>query len=171
MKSYLIKILAGLNSFALTITSIFLSFIAPIQGLVFLSIILCLFDFLTKIYLVYRQKGFKAIESKKMGDTGFKILFYCSLLIVLQLIHNIFFVEFGHSILSTIFDPENVETMMKLNITSVGAFLIIVREIKSIDENWESFSGWSFIETVASKFSWFFKLKNGTTTSKKTTEG
>lgn len=167
-KSYLLKILAGCQNLLLALGSILAGFFAPIQGLIFLSFILCLLDFLTKIYLVYKKEGFKAVQSKKMESTGFKMLFYACLLSALQLVHILFFVDYGGAIFNVIFTPDTVETIMKLNIASVGAFLIVMRELKSIDENWESFSGWSFIETVNSKFSWIFKLRteNENNTSK-----
>ena len=166
IKTHLLKLFASIKNYLVLSFSVIASFLAPIQGLIFLSFILCLMDFMFKIILVARAEGWSAIESKKMGDTGYKMAFYCALIILLQLIHNLFFVDFGHSILTVMFDETTVTNLMKLNVASVGAFLIIVREVKSIDENWESFSGWSFIETVSGKFSWIFKFKNNETNAK-----
>ena len=162
MKEYLIKLLAGLKGYIAPILSMFAAFIAPIQGLIFLALMLCLADFLIKVYLVAKKEGFKAIESKKMGDTGLKMGFYCTLLIILQLTHNLFILDFGRNILNFIFETPTVDLIMQVNIASIGAFLIIVREFKSIDETWETFSGWSFIKSVTDRFSWVFKMKNGT---------
>jgi len=67
MKSYLIKILAGFKNGFLTLMSVFAGFIAPIQGLIFLSVMLCLMDFLVKIYLVGKKKGLKQSNLKKWG--------------------------------------------------------------------------------------------------------
>jgi len=167
MRTYLLKMLAGTKNLVITLCSIFASFIAPIQGLIFLAVMLCLADFLVKLYVVAKKEGFKAIESRKMGDTGLKMAFYCGLLVILQLTHNLFFLDFGRNILNVIFEPSTVDSIMQLNMAAVGAFLIIVREFKSIDENWESLSGWSFIKSVSDKFSWIFKFKNGSTTSEK----
>lgn len=171
MQTYLLKLLATCKNGIILIFSILASFIAPIQGLIFLSFVLCAMDFLVKLYVIQRVEGFKAIKSKKIGDTLFKALFYCTTLIVLQLTQVLFFVDFGEHILNMMFQSTTVEGLMKINLASFGAFLIIIREIKSIDENWESFSGWSFIESVTNKFSWVFKLKNGITTKEDDTKG
>jgi hypothetical protein len=164
IQTYLAKVFAGCKSLVVAFFSVIANFLVPIQGLIFLAITLCLMDFLIKIYLVYRKDGRKAITSKKMEDTGFKMLFYSALLIMLKLVQDLFFRDFGHGLFGLLFSVENTNTIMSLNLASVGAFLIIVREAKSIDENWEQFSGWSFIETVFSKTSWLFKFKNGTDT-------
>jgi multisubunit Na+/H+ antiporter MnhC subunit len=160
--NYLAKVLTGMKSLGIAFFSVIANFLFPIQGLIFLAITLCLMDFLIKIYLVYRKDGRKAITSKKMEDTGFKMLFYSTLLIMLKLVQDLFFKDFGHGLFGLLFSVENTNTIMSLNLASVGAFLIIIREAKSIDENWEQFSGWSFIESITSRASWLFKLKDGT---------
>jgi hypothetical protein len=160
--NYLAKVLAGFKSLVIAFFSVLANFLFPIQGLIFLAITLCLMDFLIKIYLVYRKYGRKAITSKRMEDTGFKMLFYSALLIMLKLVQDLFFKDFGHGLFGLLFSVENTNMIMSLNLASVGAFLIIIREAKSIDENWEEFSNWSFIESITSKASWLFKLKDGT---------
>jgi len=159
--NYLTKVFAGCKDLVVAFFSVIANFLVPIQGLIFLAITLSLLDFLVKLYLVYRKDGRKAITSKKMEDTGFKMLFYSALLVMLKLVQDLFFKDFGHGLFSLLFSVENTNTIMSLNLASIGAFLIIIRECKSIDENWESFSGWSFIETVTSKFTLPFK-SNGT---------
>lgn len=155
--TYLTKVFAGTKNLVIAFFSIIANFLVPIQGLIFLAIMLSLLDFLVKIYLVYRKDGRKAITSKKMEDTGFKMLFYSALLVMLKMVQDLFFKDFGHGLFSLLFSVENTNTIMSLNLASVGAFLIIIRECKSIDENWETFSGWSFIETITSKFTLPFK--------------
>lgn len=162
--TYLTKVLAGCKDLIIAFLSVIANFLVPIQGLIFLAIFLSLLDFLVKLYLVYRKDGRKAITSKKMEDTGFKMLFYSALLVILKLVQDLFFKDFGHGILSLLFSVENVTIIMSLNLASIGAFLIIIRECKSIDENWESFSGWSFIETITSKFTLPFKKRDGNKT-------
>lgn len=164
--AYLTKVLAGCKNLVIAFLSVIANFLVPIQGLIFLAITLSLFDFLIKLYLVYRKEGRKAITSKKMEDTGFKMLFYSALLIMLKLVQDLFFKDFGNGLFGLLFSVENTNTIMSLNLASVGAFLIIIRECKSIDENWETFSGWSFIESITSKASWLFKLKDGTDSKK-----
>lgn len=158
--AYLTKVLAGCKNFVVAFLSVLANFLVPIQGLIFLAITLSLFDFLIKLYLVYRKEGRKAITSKKMEDTGFKMLFYSALLIMLKLVQDLFFKDFGHGIFGLLFSVENTNTIMSLNLASVGAFLIIIREAKSIDENWEYFSGWSFMETITNKFTLPFKSED-----------
>lgn len=166
IKTYLAKVFAGSKSFIIAFFSMIANFFIPIQGLIFLAITLCLLDFFIKIYLVYRKDGRKAITSKKMEDTGFKMLFYSALLVMLKLVQDLFFKDFGQGLIGLLFSVDNTHIIMSLNLASVGAFLIIIRECKSIDENWEMFSGWSFIETVTSKAGWLFKRKdNGTDTT------
>lgn len=160
MITYLTKVLAGCKNLVIAFFSVIANFLFPIQGLIFLAIALSLLDFLVKLYLVYRKDGRKAITSKKMEDTGFKILFYSALLIMLKLVQDLFFRDFGHGILNLLFSLEHTNMLMSLNLASIGAFLIIIRECKSIDENWETFSGWSFIETITKKFTLPFKKKN-----------
>ena len=160
MMTYLTKVLAGCKNLVIAFFSVIANFLIPIQGLIFLAIMLSLLDFLVKLYLVCRKDGRKAITSKKMEDTGFKMLFYSALLVMLKLVQDLFFKDFGHGIFSLLFSAENTSILMSLNLASIGAFLIIIRECKSIDENWETFSGWSFIETVTSKFTLPFKKKD-----------
>jgi hypothetical protein len=162
--TYLTKVLAGCKDLIIAFLSVVANFLVPIQGLIFLAIFLSLLDFLVKLYLVYRKDGRKAITSKKMEDTGFKMLFYSALLVMLKLVQDLFFKDFGHGIFSLLFSVENTNIIMSLNLASIGAFLIIIRECKSIDENWESFSGWSFIETITNKFTLPFKSTNGNNT-------
>lgn len=94
-----------------------------------------------------------------MGETGYKMIFYSVLLIVLQLVNDLFIRDHAQSILSIFFEIASIDVMMKVNIASFGAALIILRELKSIDENWESFSGWSFIKSISDKISTILKWK------------
>lgn len=160
MKFYFIGLLKTLKSSIVSAFSILCAFLAPIGDLLFFISILVLMDFITGV--MASRKRNEVTSSNKMFNSLIKLICYFGILII-----GIVFDEFAVKIFKTqLFDhlfsfflsEESIETLFKFKLAAVGAFIIVVREFQSIDENWLVIRGWSFINTGKQLFDKFTKL-------------
>jgi len=125
-------------------------FLAPIAELIFAAILFAFLDFITAIAAAYKRNI--PVTSEKMGDTFPKIILY-SLSIIFVHYLDVFLVQqvkfgFLDHIFRIFLDEDRISSLNNVKLTTAIAFLIIVREMKSIDENWQVFFGWGFWKTI-----------------------
>lgn len=101
LKTYFYKLLSFTNNISIKLGAILAGFFSPIQGIIFLCMILAFMDFFIKLYVVYTTEGREAIKSKKMEDTLYKILFYSAAITVIHLVDVIFVKDVGADIAVT----------------------------------------------------------------------
>lgn len=162
MKFYLIGLLKTLKSSIVSAFSVLFAFLAPIGDLLFFISILVLMDFITGI-IASRKKG-QVTTSNKMFNSLIKLTCYFGILVI-----GIVFDEFAVKVFKTqlfdhllgfVFSEESINTLFKFKLAAVGAFIIVVREFQSIDENWFVIRGWSFINTGKELFDKFTEITN-----------
>ena len=161
LKTYFYKLLSFTNNISIKLGAILAGFFSPIQGIIFLCMILAFMDFLIKPYVVYTTEGREAIKSKKMEDTLYKILFYSAAITVIHLVDIIFVKDVGADLFKMLFNDSAAEILIKLKLAAGVAFIIILRELKSIDESWEQKFGWSFLTIAQEQVKAIFKFRHG----------
>jgi hypothetical protein len=67
--------------------------------------------------------------------------------------------DIGFDFLKLILQDDMAANLLNFKLAGALAFVIMLRELKSIDESWEEKFGWSFYKTVESKISLIFRLK------------
>lgn len=149
MKFYFISLLETLKNSLITGLSIFMAFIAPIGDLLFFITLLVASDFVTGI-IAAKHKG-ELRTSTKMFNSIVKTFSYFGVLIVGflfdKLTVNVFKTQLFENMLSIFLTQDSIDTIFKFKLAALVSFIIIVREFKSIDENWYVIRGWSFFET------------------------
>lgn len=160
LKTYFYKLLSFTNNISIKLGAILAGFFSPIQGIIFLCMILAFMDFFIKLYVVYTTEGREAIKSKKMEDTLYKILFYSAAITVVHLVDIIFVKDVGADLFKMLFNDSAAEILVKLKLAAGVAFIIILRELKSIDESWEQKFGWSFLTIAQEQVKAIFKFRN-----------
>ena len=133
------------------------SFFAPVAGIILTAILLGIVDFIIKVSAVYKKEGLGSITSSKMRDTIQKLILYAVLIILMHIIDIVFLQELKINLFNHILNKETIESLDKIKLSAIVAFVIAIREIKSIDENWKYALGWSFLETIENMLT---KLKN-----------
>lgn len=166
LKTYFYKLLSFTNNISIKLGAILAGFFSPIQGMIFLCIMLAFMDFFIKVYVVYTTEGHEAIKSKKIEDTLYKILFYSAAIIVIHLIDIVFVKDVGADLFKMLFNDSAAEILMKLKLSAGVAFIIILRELKSIDESWEQKFGWSFLVVAQEQIKIIFKFRHGINATK-----
>lgn len=161
LKTYFYKLLSFTNNISIKLGAILAGFFSPIQGIIFLCMILAFMDFFIKLYVVYTTEGREAIKSKKMEDTLYKILFYSAAITVIHLVDVIFVKDVGADLFKMLFNDSAAEILVKLKLAAGVAFIIILRELKSIDESWEQKFGWSFLTIAQEQVKAIFKFRHG----------
>lgn len=143
LKSYLFSLFTTLKNSFISAASVFTAFVAPIGDLLFFVCFLILIDFITGVTAA-KYKG-EIRTSGKMIKSAYKMFFYTSLLMVMHSFDHFVEMNFKPNLLNVIVGDEGVETVNQFKFLAALAFLLIVRELKSIDENWNFIFGWSFI--------------------------
>lgn len=145
LKSYLIPLLTTLKNSFISAASVFTAFIAPIGDLLLFVSLLIIADFITGVTAAkYRDE---VRTSAKMIKSVYKMSFYIIALIGMQLFDNLTKSLFHPHLLNIIIGTENASTLAEFKFLAALSFIIIIRELKSIDENWQTIFGWSFINT------------------------
>lgn len=125
--------------------TVFSAFLAPIGDLLFFVSALVLVDFVTGIIAAKYRKEVR--ESKKMMRSVYKFSLYIMVLMLAHLFDRTTSEMFQSQLLSLLFNPERLETISHFKFFAAIAFIIVVREMKSIDENWACIFSWSFTTT------------------------
>lgn len=162
LKKYLIdlffKIFIYFKNTYVIVSTLIISFFCPIQKLIFLCIVLAILDLFVKLYVVYNTKGYDEIKSSKISNTLFKIVFYSVSMIVVHGIDLWFVKDIGFDFLKIILGVDLAQKLLSFKLVGGIAFIIMIRELKSIDESWEEKFGWSFFKTIESRLP-MFKIK------------
>lgn len=150
MKFYILGLLKTLKSSLISALSIILAFLAPIGDLLVFITILVLMDFITGI-VAAKYRG-EVRTSNKMFNSYIKLVSYFGILLIGILFDEfamkVFKTQMFDHILSFFLSGESIETLFKFKLVALVSFIIVVREFKSIDENWYTIRGWSFISTT-----------------------
>jgi Bacteriophage holin family len=158
---YLEQLLFSLKDTIILIMSILSAFLGPVNELIFSVFLLCLVDFATGVFSSYKTKTL--ITSSRMGDTIVKFALYGSVIIMFHYLDQHFINNIKEnvfdSLLSKIIDGDVYKQYSSIKLASLAAFLMVIREFKSIDENWEKSFKWSFIKTFKNMFSFLNKFK------------
>ncbi len=161
-KTYFIKLLALLKNTYIIIGGLVTSFLAPVAGIIFTAILLGIVDFIIRLTAVYKKEGLEEIKSAKMYSTIQKLVMYALLILVMHVMDIVFLQDIRINLLDHIMSKQTLDHAYKFKLSSIVAFVIVVREVKSIDENWKYALGWSFLETAEQIF---IKLKTLTKTN------
>jgi phage-related holin len=146
-KTYFISLIATLKHWFVFLASVFCAFLAPIGDLLYFVSLLVIADFITGVVAAkYRNQK---RESIKMARSIYKIVFYLIALMMAQLFDNQFQSLFRPHLLSVVVDEQSSQSLIEFKFLAALSFIIIVRELKSIDENWESIFNWGFGTTVS----------------------
>lgn len=162
IKSYFISLLASLKNSFIAAASVFSAFVAPIGDLLGFVSILIIADFITGV-IAAKYKG-EVRSSAKMMRSVYKMLFYTLALMLMQMFDGFTKTLFKPHLISLVLDTNSIETLNEFKFLAALAFIIVIRELKSIDENWQHIFGWSFISygvnIYDSVISILLKLKN-----------
>jgi hypothetical protein len=156
---YLWKLIIPLKKTLIAVFTALAGFFLPIQPLVIVATTLSLFDWMIKLYCIYSVEGKAGIKSKKMEATFLKIIVYALFLSVLFVVDVFFIKTKCHDFFALIFAEETADALTKIQFASIGTFMILMREAKSVDENWEMAFGYSPIDSVRNIFGKFLKWK------------
>ena len=159
MKFYILGLLKSLKSSLIASLSILSAFLAPIGDLLMFISLMIMVDFITGIIAAkYRNQK---RTSLKMFDSVIKFITYIGIVtfafVFDETISKTFHSQLLSNVLSFFMTDESINTLSKFKLAAAISFIIVVREFKSIDENWYSIRGWSFIETTTTIFN---KIKN-----------
>lgn len=160
MKSYIIKLLLATKNWLFTIASGFASFLIPLQPLIIVATLMALLDYMVKVYCILRTDGWDGVKSNRMKDTMQKIVLYAMFLFVIYTVDMLFVKTAMIQISELLFNDYLTHLLTKLSFTSLATAMILFREAKSIDENWEQAFGISYFKIISDKFGWIFKLKS-----------
>ena len=168
MESIMKVVLMAKNWFFALIAG-FASFLIPLQPLVTVTFLTALLDWWVKLYCIYKSEGIESVKSNRMKDTFYKILLYFAFLFVVHTI-DVLFIKPTLVGMIHYFDFQSLaDFLTRFSATSIVTAMILLREGKSIDENWEQAFGISYIKIFTERFSWLFKSKSNDTNSSKNT--
>ena len=94
-----------------------------------------------------------------MQDTMYKIVLYAFFLFVLYTVDVLFIKTAFLDLIRLFVDDHTALFVGKAQLVIIGTVMIMIREVKSIDENWCTAFGVSFLNVIYDKFLWLFKLK------------
>lgn len=150
--TYLTKLLVLLKNWTFVLFATLADFLLPLSPLIIVSVILAIFDWVLKLYCVYKLEGKSGIKSNKMQDTFYKIIIYALFLIVLFTVDQLFIKTALYDLFALFMDETYAMYMTKIQLSTIGTFMIIARESKSFDENWEAAFGFSPISYAIDLF-------------------
>ena len=145
LKYYILSLFNTLKNSFIAAASVFTAFVAPMGDVLIFVSLLIIADFVSGVTAAkYRGEQRSSI---KMIRSVYKMLFYSFALVFMQLFDNLTKSLFQPHLVNVILGPENAETLTEFKFLAALSFIIIVRELKSIDENWTTIFGWGFIDT------------------------
>ena len=148
LKTYAIKLLFLLKNTYIFISGLVVSFFTPVAAIILTAILLGIVDLIIRLTAVYKKEGLGAIQSAKIYSTIQKLIMYSMLIIMMHIIDIIFLQEMRINLLDHIVNKSTLDSMSNIKLSSLAAFVIVIREIKSIEENWKYALGWSYLETI-----------------------
>lgn len=167
MQQYIFKLLIALKNWLFTICAGIASFIVPLHPLIGVATLVAFLDYFVKLYCIVRTEGMAGIKSNRLKDTMYKIILYALFIFVVYTVDVMFIKTFFLDIVNLLFTDWLANIVAKLSFTGLATAMILFREAKSIDENWESAFGISYFKIISEKFGWMIKLKvNDTNTTK-----
>lgn len=160
---YIIKLILAAKNWSFMLFASLASFLIPLQPLVTVTTLIALLDWWIKLFCLYKSEGADSIKSDRMKDTFYKILLYFAVLFVFHTIDLFFVKPFLVDIINYLTFESLAAFLLKFSVTSVVTAMILLRELKSIDENWEIAFGVSYYKIILEKFPSFFKSKSNET--------
>lgn len=151
---YILKLWLPFKNWAFGKILLFAAFLSPIQPLIICATLFAILDYFVKLYCVYKVEGKQGIKSNKMQDTFYKILLYAGVISVLFIVDQLFvktlFLDLFNHVFAVILDDPSIITgwLTKVQFATVGTFMILLREGKSLDENWEVAFGVSPLDEI-----------------------
>lgn len=159
IKKYFMQLLSVLKDPMVSFLGAVSTFLAPIAGIVLSALVLAVVDLVVKLGAVHRTEGFQSITSSKMKTTLDKMMLYAVLIITCHML-DVLFLDKSKDLFGWFFSSDTAEMLTKAKLASLASFVIVIREIKSIDENWKTAFGWSFLETILQMRKLITKSKN-----------
>lgn len=156
LKTYLLPLLASLKDSFIAAASIFTAFVAPLGDLLSFVSLLILLDFISGV-IAAKYRG-EVRSSIKMMKSVWKMAFYICTLMLMQFFDQLTKTLFQPHLISIILGSEQSATLAEFKFLAALSFIIVVRELKSIDENWMTIFGWSFISTGTMLYQQIFSL-------------
>lgn len=160
MKNYIFQAFAAFKNSMVAFFSGVSFFLGPPSGMVFICFLLVLLDFITAAIIAKKQKEFQSI---KVMSSVWKFMQFSIALILAHAIDTLFIDKIDFSFLNTILNDGVSDVIKKANCLALLSFIIIVREVSSIDENWVKANGWSVLGSITqfmnSKILSLFKSK------------
>lgn len=160
LKDYISKLLNQLHNPIITFLTSISMFFAPVSGIVLSAIMLAIVDFLIRVVGVIKNEGYGSVKSNKISSTLEKCLLYFTLIIAAHILDLVFVQRISADFLIHIVSQETADFINKAKLASAISFIIVIRELKSIDENWKYTLGWSFVETFSKLTGNLIKLKS-----------
>lgn len=146
LKSYLFSLLSTLKNSFVSAASVFTAFLAPIGDMLTFVCALIIIDFITGVTAA-KYRG-EVRSSAKMIKSAYKMFFYTSLLMMMHYFDFLTEKTFKPNLLNVVIGENGIEAFNHFKFLAALSFLLIIRELKSIDENWNHIFGWSIINTV-----------------------
>lgn len=144
-KTYFLSLLATLKHWFIAAASVFTAFVGPIGDLIYFVSLLVVIDFVSGVTAAHYRGEVR--QSSKMVKSVYKIIFYMLALLMAQLFDAQMHSLINPHLTSIFLDADSMENLTKFKFLAALSFIIIIRELKSIDENWGAIFSWSFIST------------------------
>ena len=118
-------------------------------------------DFITGAIVAKKNKIF---QSNRVMDSVWKFMQFSVAIMLAYAIDVLFIEKIDFNAISWLINGDVITALRSLKCLSMLSFIIIIREISSIDENWEKANGWSVLKSLGkfinSKILSFFKSKS-----------
>ncbi len=157
--TYLGKLFLQFKNVFAVLFSLIGTFFIPITPLVVVATILALFDWALKIYCILKVDGWNGVHSNRMQDTFNKIIIYAVFIGVFHIVDVFFLKPFLGNIIPLVFAESTATIINNITLAAFGTLMILMREVKSIDENLEFGFNFSPIKIFTANFSFLFKWK------------
>lgn len=144
-KTYFLSLLTTLKNWAISSLAVFTAFVGPIGDLLFFVVFLTLVDFATGITAA-KYRG-ETRESSKMAKSIYKFVFYTIALLTAHLFDTYVQNLINPHLIAVFIDESSMTTLMEFKFLAALSLIIVAREAKSIDENWQTIFGWGFISS------------------------
>ena len=156
LHTYLWPLVASLKNSFIAAVSVFTAFVAPLGDLLTFVSLLIILDFITGV-IAATYRG-EVRSSVKMMKSVWKMCFYIGSLILMHYFDSLNNTLFNPHLITVVIGATNAATLLQFKFIAALSFIIIVRELKSIDENWTTIFGWSFISTATSLYEQIFSV-------------
>ena len=149
MTFYLFGLFNSLKSSLIAALMTITAFLAPIGDLLMFMSLMVVADFVTGV-IAAKYKG-QVRSSSRMFNSVIKLTTYLGVItfafIFDERVASLFHTQLFNNILSFFLEKDSIEMLTKFKLAAAVSFIMLIREAKSIDENWYAIRGWSFLDT------------------------